>query len=198
MILDINYLPSHFPPTSSHGHLVAGLGTLPIPQPAQAQGNLNTLPITSLEHWDTQRDEGQGSLCPLDAQIHYVSIFSSHHHHELGGLGGTRQCCYSLRYHTGRRFRITLSPILKSYSSRAVKKTEGGEIGHPLPIVQGRSMNYDLTCFISTCSSLYLIRRGLSFAQKLWFWGPLFLNWSVLATSPLVFWVCEGLVHTQN
>lgn len=61
-------------------------------------------------------DEGQGSHCPSDAQILYVSTSAPQlSHRELGAVGrrGTL-----LRSQTGKRFQCTCSQILKSHGSR--------------------------------------------------------------------------------
>lgn len=127
----------------------------------------------------------ESNLCPLDAQIHYVSIFISPHYHELGGMEELA-CCYSARSQTGRgsRLQTTLSQIPKSYASEMGEKTERLR----QDVLSSRTTTYNLTCFISICCSLYLIGRTLSFAHKSKT-VPLCLNWSVFVTSPCMEWV---------
>lgn len=133
----------------------------------------------SLEQWETQGDKGHSCVCPLDTQRHHFSISSSPHYHEFSGVG---EISILLLSKISAREQTTLSQIPKSCSSGAEKKVKH-ELGHRIP------MNHNLTCFISTCSSLYLIGRKIL--------GHLFLNWSMWLSRRCMRWVM-GVVHKQN
>lgn len=121
------YLGSYFPSYFLLWPPVAGLGTLRLVNSSSHSGPRELQQYSSNQFYGSLRNSGESgggvresNLCPLDAQIHYVSIFISPHYHELGGMEELA-CCYSARSQTGKGSRLQTTLSLRSPNPMAVR-----------------------------------------------------------------------------